>query len=1103
VTYRLIRGLAVEEILGQAERLEKDYDWLKAAESYEKALKLLPEDDLSRKAETYERLGYAFYRAAFQAESNDGFRQTLREAVADYGKAKEHYQKVNDPNMGRTVRCEAMIAYMGYWLAPEASEKKRLLGECWRLTEDSLRASGESGEAREYGKTYNQLSASALLRFCFEWDYQAGKKIIREVADHGEAGIKLLCTIDEPNELAKVYAKTAFALSLFACYFLDTDEKENCVRKAQGYWTKAKEASEDSAGLEMLCPVPCAHDLLWGGGSEEALANIEKALEHGRRTRDKFIIGSALDWLAYHTAWTVVRIDDYDELAKGDRGVIQYAEEAKRQYSVIAFVSPRADAVWIEAIHAHPSVVFFRETDLAKKHDMLERAIRAGRDALEPAETSGYPYAIMYLHLHLSANLWLFAEIESSPEEKEKLLEEAVQHGEEGSRIGEQLEPLVYWDLGQYRLNLARTKCGLADLARDPETKKSMLQAAILESENAMKLLVKEVNFQPEKKTAMFRWLGYWQYLAGSWWIRLYRLTCDREHLRKAAEAFTEAIESFQKVNLTSDIAECYWKIAQAYDELDDHMASAENFCLASDSFKGAAEKIPQLKGFYEDHACYMQAWGEIEKARHHHEREEYGLAKEHFEKAAELHRSLKRWGYLEPNYSAWARVEDAEELSRKEQCEEALHAFEQAIRLFQETKKSIQENLAKIEDAEEKKVATQISEATDRRREYCKARMAIEEAKILDKKGNHSASSEKYCSAAAILQKMFQAAESEQEKRELGLILTLSRAWAKMTQAEAEGSPELYLEASKLFEEAKEFSPNERARMLALGHSRFCRALEAGTRFADTMDTALYTAATKHLEGAANYYAKAGFKNASEYAKATGLLFDAYAQVDKAKGEGDPERKAKLYAMAEKVLQTSAGAYMKAEHPEKSEQVQTLLEKVREERELATSLTEVLHAPTIVSTTAAFTTPSPTKEEAVGLERFEHADVQANIIARQKELKVGEDLDLEIELVNAGKGPAVLIKVTEVIPEGFDLSQKPEAYRVEDSYLNMKGKRLDSLKTEDVKLVLKPKVQGVFPLKPKILYLDENGKYKTHEPEPVTITVKELGIKGWLKGER
>jgi hypothetical protein len=206
---------------------------------------------------------------------------------------------------------------------------------------------------------------------------------------------------------------------------------------------------------------------------------------------------------------------------------------------------------------------------------------------------------------------------------------------------------------------------------------------------------------------------------------------------------------------------------------------------------------------------------------------------------------------------------------------------------------------------------------------------------------------------------------------------------------------------------------------------------------------------------------------------------------------------------MAEKILQSSAGSYAKAEHPEKREQVLRVLEKVKVEQELAASLTEVLHTPSIISNTTAFPTPTPTHEEAVGLERFEHADIQANIIVRKKELKVGENLGLDIELVNAGKGPALLIKLAELIPEGFELTEKPEIYRVEDSYLNMKGKRLDPLKTEEIRLVLKPKILGAFNLKPRIHYLDENGKYKSYEPEPITITVKELGIKGWLKGER
>jgi hypothetical protein len=323
------------------------------------------------------------------------------------------------------------------------------------------------------------------------------------------------------------------------------------------------------------------------------------------------------------------------------------------------------------------------------------------------------------------------------------------------------------------------------------------------------------------------------------------------------------------------------------------------------------------------------------------------------------------------------------------------------------------------------------------------------------------------------------------------------------MTLAEAKSSPALYLEASQIFEQAEDFSPNEKTKMLILGHSRFCKALEAGTRYADSRDATLHQIAEQHLESAASYYVRAGFQNASEYSKAIEHLFDAYLYMDDAKREKDPEKKARLYIMAEKVLQTSAGSFMKAEHPEKKEQVQRLLEKVREERELALSLSEVFHAPSIVSTTAAFNTPGPTQENAVGLEKFEHADVHANIIVNRNELRVGETLDLEIELANAGKGTALLDKIEGAIPKGFEVAEKLQTYRIEGCNVNMKGRRLEQLKGEDVKFSLKPKHKGSFTLRLVILYLDENGNAKSHEPEPIVITVKELGISGWLKGER
>lgn len=50
-------------------------------------------------------------------------------------------------------------------------------------------------------------------------------------------------------------------------------------------------------------------------------------------------------------------------------------------------------------------------------------------------------------------------------------------------------------------------------------------------------------------------------------------------------------------------------------------------------------------------------------------------------------------------------------------------------------------------------------------------------------------------------------------------------------------------------------------------------------------------------------------------------------------------------------------------------------------------------------------------------------------------------------------------------------------------------------------KLVLKPVNKGTFHLKPRVLYLDETGKCRSHEPEPVTVIVKEIEISCWLKG--
>jgi hypothetical protein len=1097
---------SVEEVLGRAEGLEKKYDWLKAAELYEQALRGVGKSDFLRRGEIQEKIGFCFKKAAMQAGSQEEFQDGMHRTVEAYEKARGFHEKLMDAQKApRISRCDAVAKYLGYWLAPDSSEKKRLLTECWKLTKEALQAFAEAGDALEYGKTFNQLSSSAFLGYALEWDFQASEKTIREAMERGEQAVNLLSSVGDSDELARALVKAAFYSSAFGYYFIpDMDVKERYYRKGQGYWRKACELSEEAALLE-LSSTSCRVGDEFGWNYDEIIMNFNKALDHAKKTEDNYMIGTAQDWLVYASIWKTAVIDDLDKRVEALQRILQYAEDAKQHFSSISFVSPSSAAGWTGGPQSwYYGFLGIWEIDLRRKRDLLEKALMYGTQELELAESTGYPAVICYVHHGLGRLLELSADIEPNVMEKRRILRKALEHREESNRIAEQICIFEYWNLGMHRVLLARLKAKLAYLEKDSEKRQKVLEEAITNMEHGLQLMIKEILYwERTGELSIFENFGRLQLSYGELLFRLHGLTNNDEHQRKGIKALEEATESFQKLNLFSRIAECYWKIAGCYDVLGEHPKATENFNLASANYANAAEKIPQLENFYKDYACYMQAWSEIEKARHYHRRQEYGQAKEHYKKAADLHTKIERWSHLSPNYLAWARLEEAEDLSRREQTEEAQKLFQQAAELFVEARKSIKAKLKKIEAEDERQMAAELVKASDTRRDYCLGRVALEEAKILDRKGDHAASSRKYGSATARFQKAVDAMERESDRQELRAIVYLCQAWQTMTQAEAEASPDLYLEASQLFDQAKEYSVDENAKLLSLGHSSFCKALEAGTRFEATGDITMHSTAKKHLEASARYYLKAGFKNASEYAKATQRLFDAYMYMHNADTEKDLKKRAELYQIADKFLQASAGSYMKAKHPEKSEEVQRLLESVREEQQLAISLTGVLHAPTTTSTTTSFSTPTPTHEQAAGLQRFERADIQATLLLRVTEANVGEDIGFRMELVNAGKAPALLIKVDEIAPESFEIKEVPEICAVEDSYLDLKGRRLNPLKTVDIKLTVKPQSKGTFSIKPRVLYIDETGKYNSHEPEPVTITVKELGISGWIKGEK
>jgi tetratricopeptide (TPR) repeat protein len=1083
----------LQQLLDRARNEEKEYRWLQAIPFYHDARDTLSSNhDYAFAGEMAERIGYCHYQAAMQAEVPNEFTTRMEKAVEAYEEAYGFYEKVDKcQKVARQLRCRALAKFSSHWLRSSPSEKRELLEECWRLTKDALTTFEGSEDNEGYWETFCKVSSVAYHTYRFQWDSQTSGKILREAIDCGERAISLLSTSHAPSriDLARVYAKTVAYLGIVIKNFSSNiDEYERYLKKAQGYWVKGYGYAADAALLELLAiPTTSVHYFLFE--IDAILVYYKEALEYAKTTRDKYLIGAALNTLGFANTWKSMEIEDPDESLEVTQSALHYAKAAQQQFSAISVISPLL-TTWPEAPYTeHNWWLAQYETDVEKKRYLLNEAIREGTHALELAASSGIPELIWGVHHPLSKVLESLARI-TSRREKRELLEKALEHRKETLRLQEQLFTSNYWNSGVMWNYLANIKAELADLETSHQNKIDLFREAISDKEKGIRLcLIDERRYEKLGMPGHRAMLGRYQYVYGELLDRLNRLRDDNELQRRAIQAFDEAAITFLKLDMISHAAECYWKVGRLYGDLREHLKAAEQFTLASTHYTRAIKRVPPLEKFYQSYASYMDAWSEIEQGKHHHEAKRYEQAQHHYEKAATLHQTTK-WNYLSPNYSAWARLEAAEHLSRSERPEEAKHSFHDAAQLFLDAKRSIEAEQRNIEDATEKALSDRLLRASDIRRTYCLGRIALEEARLLDRRGEHLASSVKYSSATETFQDVADAAETDRERHEITPIIELSKAWQLMTQAEAEVSPDLYAQASQQFERVKEHTTDERARVLAVGHSLFCKALAAGTRFEATRDQATYAEATKYVGAAETYFVKAGYHTTSAYARATHRLLDAYWYLYQAETEMAPGKKSQYYQLSAKLLQTSTESYARASHPEKTEQVQRLLDRVLEEQQLTTALTEVLHSPVTALTTESFVTPMQTYEHAVGVERFAHAHIQGKLTIPE-DGAVGDAIECRLDLVNVGKTLGLLIRIDDLFPKDWILLDVPSPFTLVEGSLNLQGRALGPLKSEAIILSVQARTPGAFTLSPRVIYVDEAGTFQSSTPEPVTLHVQ------------
>ncbi len=1095
-------GNGLQAILEKAKGHEEKYDWLEAAISYLKALESERGKE-SFQAETWQKIGFCYGRASRQARSLEEFKESRQLSAEAYEKAADLLAKdeTAHKNLGRSAQCKASAAYIRSWLAPSTSEKRKMLDECIDFGRLSLNEYQKVGDGLNYGRMCNELSRCLLDRLDIASSWREMKEVAKEGTSCADQAVSALSRLGDKNELLRAYFTASLQSWTAANISERKEERDELVRKSLDYSRKALTLSEEVANpyyTAMSNWAAAVATLLFTEKVESSLNNAEEMMKQGTIARDNYLKGVAFYILAFATNWMTLREADPDKKKEEYRKIIMYSEEASRYLQVVSqdfFIAQ----VYSYCVEAYSSLARDVEANAEDRLAALEKAVEIGRKGLEHAVRSGSANATGVILHALSKALSDYSNRKIEREEKTKLLEEALSHREKYNTIVEETYTSNNWVRGVGKTYEGLVKAELARSEIDDGRKKSFFESAVSDVEDGVSRCRKWILSRPVP-TLVAAVAGYEDSFGGIL-NELYLLTEDEKVLSKSIEAYEDAAKKFGQVNLSSRVAESYWKVAKSQDRLENYGKAAESFEKAFTGYKDSAQKITHFADFYLDYASYMKAWSEIERAKLAHEREQHSTSIKHYDNAANLLKTSKLWGYLSPNLFAWSLLEQAEELSRRESSTESAKAFNIAGDRFAEAREVFQNEIDKIHMSDEREKAVELSEASLRRRDYCRARAKVEEAKIFDQSGDYVESAERYDSAATAFEKLQEDTPTETEREAMTAIAFMCRAWQKMKIADGRNSPELYHEAAEMFLSAKEHSTKNKTSLMASGNSALCRALEFGTRFESSGDKESFSKAKQFLISASNSYSRAGLDKAALWASATDISLDAYSYVVSAETEVDPEKKVKTYLLAEKCLERSAELYERAGHAGRREGTLRTLRMVKEKSEFALSLGELLTPPSDAVNTSVIAAPGMIVEEAVGLMKFEHAFIEANLISHKNKLVVGEELDLEIQLANLGKSPGFLISVEGIIPEGFDVARKPDKCVLNDGILLFRGRKLDPLETSEVKLSLKPKKKGEYNWIPEIKYMDETGQQKSSQLEQVTLTVKELGIRGWLRG--
>lgn len=140
------------------------------------------------------------------------------------------------------------------------------------------------------------------------------------------------------------------------------------------------------------------------------------------------------------------------------------------------------------------------------------------------------------------------------------------------------------------------------------------------------------------------------------------------------------------------------------------------------------------------------------------------------------------------------------------------------------------------------------------------------------------------------------------------------------------------------------------------------------------------------------------------------------------------------------------------------------------------------------------------TEEEEVQLQKirllrksvdnsYGNANLQASLTG-QRSVKVNEEFDIRLDLVNVSRKPSFLVSVKRMLLDDFEVLSLPPWCAIKCGVIEANNKEIGAFQVETIKLSIRSSTAGIFTPTPQVVYTDNLGKTRTFNVRPITITV-------------